>query len=97
MPSKVRMKCPVCKGKGSQTVKATEYVPGGKDKELPPVEINCIWCHGKGAMNVEEWSDYQDYMKMWCQCKVPGEAVYYEDEEGHGWLCSKCNKVLQTG
>lgn len=102
MPSKVKRKCPVCNGKGRQTVVATEYVPGGKDKELPPVEIDCIWCHGKGRMTPEEYADYRDINDMWCECEVPGEGIYHADGESdlcekHHWTCSKCGKITQVG
>jgi len=34
----------------------------------------------------------------WCQCQVPSENVYYERDSGyHGWACSKCWGITQTG
>jgi len=95
------VKCPVCKGKGRQTVRATEVTVQG-ERELDPVEIDCIWCHGKGALTPEEYREYLEVTDMWCECEEPGEAIFHPDGESdfcrkHHWTCSKCGKITQVG
>jgi len=97
--TKEKVVCLVCEGGGKQTVKATTLNEIGWHAE-PPIEIDCIWCHGKGNMTPEELQFHQWYQDVWCKCE-PGERedVPVFDEQRQRWdtLCGTCGKALVIG
>jgi hypothetical protein len=95
------MKCPSCK-QGKQSIKVTTIT----DKTAESVvEVTCIDCAGDYEMDQARYDEIvtkkQRMADAWCRCDEPGEPVYYEFfEDGrryHGYDCSKCGKVQQTG
>ena len=43
--------------------------------------------------------NYQQVREDWCKCETQGDAVYFRSARTgyHGWMCDKCNGVVQTG
>ena len=93
------MNCPSCKGSGKQTIRAKTYLGPGKWKNEPPVEIECLNCHGTGEVNAKEQRAREKAWKeFWCDCGNPsGETSYYRHGSAHGYTCADCGRVLQTG
>jgi hypothetical protein len=88
--------CSECKGMG--TLKVQYRVLTDKDwKDLPPSFLDCIRCNGTGQMTLEKEQALVDYNDAWCKCEKPGEYIYYQHGHSHGYTCSICGKVLQTG
>jgi len=95
--AKERVTCPTCNGKGKQTIVATTLDEKGWHKE-PPVEINCITCNGKKTITQDKAAQEQRMREAWCRCEVQGDPVPWRFANGaHGYDCSKCGKILQTG
>ena len=62
-----------------------------------PVVMNCIWCNGTGTMTDAEAKFRKEYMDAWCTCEDSPDSIYYEQGRSHGWICSCCGKITQTG
>lgn len=91
------MKCPVCEGKGKQTITAIEVTPTSR-REMPPVDIDCIWCKGTGEMTPQQAQDWKDFQDAWCRCPHSSGSHPYRHANGaHGWKCDDCGKITQTG
>lgn len=83
--------CPHCKGKKKLT--CTSYENGKKFS----FKVNCYTCDGAGTVTPEQEASLKRMREAWCKCKKHGEPQYYSSSSGHGWTCSKCGKLLQTG
>ena len=85
--------CPKCKdGK----MKISVNTGGGSG--FTSLDIQCIYCEGKGKITEVESARIKRMDDSWCRCSEPGEAIYYELPSGsHGYNCSKCGKIQQTG
>ena len=89
---KNKFKCPQCNGTGILKITVNQT---GKLTRL--MEINCITCDGTGYITAAQLAHHKELENLWCRCKVPGEAEYYECGNAHGYNCSKCGNILQTG
>lgn len=93
------MKCTVCNGTGKQTIQARTF---GMKKPEPPVEIDCVFCRGKGVLTPVQKAVLNYHNNMWCKCKKDHGTVYYPDNthpvvRKHHYRCKKCGKVTQIG
>jgi len=44
------------------------------------------------------WANAHLLRDGWCQCAEPLDPCYYSRPDGsHGYLCSRCRRVTQTG
>lgn len=101
------MKCTVCKGTGKQTLHASELVfdydaKKWVEKPEPPVEIDCVFCKGKGTLTPVQKAVVNYAKNMWCKCKKDYGTTFYDDNvhpvlRKHHYRCKKCGKVKQIG
>lgn len=98
--------CTACKGKGTYPLVAKMY-DGGTVKDMPPVDMPCDPCEGKGVITKERKlhleAKEKAFKEFWCQCGNPsGESTFFDDGEGsmcnkHHYICNDCHKVTQVG
>lgn len=91
------MKCPKCR-KGKIAINFSE---GGKKWEM---EIQCIYCDGKGEISEAQAKEIEDEKALWCNCEgdQSEDAIFWDDGEHpkcskHCWTCRKCGKIVQVG
>ena len=99
------MICPVCDGKGKQTIPVHSVIDG--KTEDSSFEMDCDLCKCTGEITAVRFIQYkQDQAAtkaMWCQCGNPsGDTEFYDDNElcpgdKHHWDCKDCGKLLQIG
>jgi DnaJ-class molecular chaperone len=86
------LKCVVCQGNGKQHLTAHEA--GKPDCHM---DIKCVWCNGTGEMTQAQFEKKKRIDNAWCKCKEPGDPIFYDQGGYHGYNCSICGKLLQTG
>ena len=97
------MKCPIENCKDGKRIQKLTTIDGRTGKKtISTYEIECSCCHGMGVVSktrIKEYREQVEYSKsLWCSCKEQGDPIYYEYKDGsHGYDCSKCGKLLQTG
>jgi len=91
----IEVTCPWCNGSGEMKIKSTF------EGKTTASTMTCCHCEGRGEWEKHELEAYQAQLKaFWCDCENPHEdhVEYYEEEDGrHGWKCTDCGKVRQTG
>lgn len=83
--------CPDCGGTG-----ILNYTVNSEGKETKH-SMNCITCNGNKKVSSVKALRYQQMKDAWCKCEIPGDEIYYDYGNCHGYNCSKCGKILQTG
>jgi hypothetical protein len=58
---------------------------------LPNVKGQCTECGGLLL------SDHGDMATSWCECGGKDERYYWRPDGSHGWLCTGCHGITQTG
>ena len=92
------VKCPKCKN-GKIILSVTEF---GK-KKTEEVDINCIYCEGKGEITEDYLKEIQEGDKIWCECDEPTFGGYPQDGQcscgvyKHHVHCGICGKITQIG
>jgi hypothetical protein len=66
--------------------------------EPPPILYTDANDHNKVAL-AHAAENFKQLSGKWCPCDSPGEEVYYRDpnSNNHGWMCSTCRGIVQTG
>lgn len=94
--------CPCCKGGKVQHITGVEITVNGS-RDLPPVDVPCVWCDGEGVVDSKVVREHQFYRTMWCTCGNPSaKTVFFNDGEDaeiskHHYRCYDCRKVTQIG
>jgi hypothetical protein len=88
------MECIACKGNGKQIL----TIHDGENPLEVSMEIDCIWCNGRGQMTQKEFEEYSYFNNAWCKCGNPsGDVSFYRNGSSHGYTCVDCGKIIQTG
>lgn len=77
------------------TVTSHEHADG--KVKTSKMQMSCHKCDGNGSLTPAQVERERRYQAAWCRCTEPGEAIYYNHGGAHGYTCSKCDKILQTG
>lgn len=85
-------KCPQCKGEKKITV--TSYENGQKSS----FKMKCPTCNGVGEVTPKQEELHKKIQNAWCRCGNEQPEPYDDRPEGgHGWICSNCGGLIQTG